>query len=1142
MTALSARLKGQSIFDRQLGRIPDVSLEGGSGFGQSTTAARTRPKMFSKPCPHCGSADVFYRPKAGQWECRVCEQRFDSSAVDSAKPRGCVFLSYGHDPACTLLVRRVKADLERLGWTTWMDESGGIKTGDDWRREITKGIHRSQHVLAFLSRHSTRKPGVCRQEVAIALGPRKGHVYTVLVENPKEVTPPLIISHLQWLDMQRWHDLQQTDPAAANDLYATSFPKIVQVLERNEPFAGEIETLKRWLEPWDGTADLVAAEQGFTGRRWLLDGLVEPPWWRGDGFSDAEENSRVGEIERWRASLHGSRVFWISAGPGWGKSAVAARLAHAARSRVMAVHFCRHDQPQTRDARTVVRSIAFQMATQLGDYREALLRLANEGLVLQKLNSQELFTRLLSNPLTGEVGGGRDGEGRQLIVLDALDETLDNGESELVDLISSEFSKLPGWLGLLVTSRPEAPVERQLGAFGVHHQREDDPRNQQDLRSFARSWLDGLALPHRNGDSALDAVIKASDGMFLYLKKLQEAVSSGVVSLSEIHGTSTLPNGLGELYGKWFRKRFGSKEDYSFVYRPFFEILVSCFEPVPVSLLDDLMGWDEYTKNEAIETVGSLCNFSYEKAGFFHKSLKDWLIDPKRSGKFFSNARSGHSRIARKTESRLAEDPTMSSVWPTYLLKYGAVHAAEDQRPQLGAPFLVSQSASDASNRLGVGELRTAVNSFLNRLAKCSVTSLESVSSKDLAQLISRTEERSVLNTACDLLIGREGDWRGAFESCPLDSRGATWAFASRWAQATLKMKDESSISRFKIIRDIAIDPRHPLNLAAAYAFKYIGLNRPDWLTLEFLEPICRSWTYSKLVATSLLQQLTLGGSKLAVTISWADFWFPKWTYNRNELDLLAAAMSWRGLESPVAPKPKTLALMNFLDHKISKFKADGGCSPNHLEALDFFWVSGSDPDKCQNLLQSLDFSKRSSEVLDIYLKSPIFESMEIAAGILANRLDQNHGGLAGFASRADPDEDDAWGMFMAASKAAINSNSDQVFFQLLDRYANASDAWCRGLAANYFARWFRDASDVNRIKSIREKERMILKLLHDDDIWPVQEIFHCLNDFSSSLAARGVDWHYLFKVDRSPIVSKVPNWQDRLCDWASFEAAASIR
>lgn len=295
-------------------------------------------------------------------------------------PRGRVFLSYGHDPACVEIVQRIRLDLQAAGWESWVDDKG-IRFGDDWRREITKGIQESQHVLAFLSQHSTRKPGVCRQEVAIALGPRNGHVYTVLVEPLERVSPPLIVSHMQWLDMQQWQELKVNDPAAYEALYRKSLAEILRVLERNEPFAGDIELLQRWLDTLDGTADMLAAEEGFTGRRWLLDGLVEQPAWKTDDGSEvlsteagsgnpafageADQVSPaapVGEIERWRTSGSPNRVFWISAGPGWGKSAVAARLAHAARGRVMAVHYCRYNKPGTRDARQVVRTLAFQMA------------------------------------------------------------------------------------------------------------------------------------------------------------------------------------------------------------------------------------------------------------------------------------------------------------------------------------------------------------------------------------------------------------------------------------------------------------------------------------------------------------------------------------------------------------------------------------------------------------------------------------------------------------------------------------------------------------------------------------------------------------------------------------------------------------
>jgi hypothetical protein len=185
-----------------------------------------------------------------------------------------------------------------------MDQSE-ISFGDDWRQKITKGIEESQHVLAFLSEHSTRKPGVCLQEIAIALGPRKGHVYTILVEPQNRVKPPLIIRNLQWLDMHQWLDLRDQQPAAAEVLYQESLKKIIAVLEQNQPFSGEVEDLRRWLKPWDSTSDLISAEKGFTGRRWLLDGLVEPLL----GSADIGKDQASGEIESWRKDFYGPSGF-----------------------------------------------------------------------------------------------------------------------------------------------------------------------------------------------------------------------------------------------------------------------------------------------------------------------------------------------------------------------------------------------------------------------------------------------------------------------------------------------------------------------------------------------------------------------------------------------------------------------------------------------------------------------------------------------------------------------------------------------------------------------------------------------------------------------------------------------------------------
>ena len=92
-----------------------------------------------------------------------------------------IFLSYGHD-GNEELVRLIKADLEKRGYDVWFDKSE-IKAGNDWRRSITEGIARSHKFVSFLSKHSTRDPGVCRDEIAIAIGVKGDSIQTILVES-----------------------------------------------------------------------------------------------------------------------------------------------------------------------------------------------------------------------------------------------------------------------------------------------------------------------------------------------------------------------------------------------------------------------------------------------------------------------------------------------------------------------------------------------------------------------------------------------------------------------------------------------------------------------------------------------------------------------------------------------------------------------------------------------------------------------------------------------------------------------------------------------------------------------------------------------------------------------------------------------
>ena len=92
-----------------------------------------------------------------------------------------IFLSYGHD-SNEPLIERIKDYLSRdaegnLKHEVWIDTSE-IKAGKDWREKITKGVLESDVVLAGLSEHSTRVPGVCRDEISISIGVKGGNIRT----------------------------------------------------------------------------------------------------------------------------------------------------------------------------------------------------------------------------------------------------------------------------------------------------------------------------------------------------------------------------------------------------------------------------------------------------------------------------------------------------------------------------------------------------------------------------------------------------------------------------------------------------------------------------------------------------------------------------------------------------------------------------------------------------------------------------------------------------------------------------------------------------------------------------------------------------------------------------------------------------
>lgn len=601
----------------------------------------TNSSELPAKCPHCGSQHIIFKNKAALWECQDCEERFSGPAIDvavrrlsdrAARPKE-VFFSYGHDYNKELVVL-FQADLEKRGHKVWFDAKD-IGVWDDWKGRITRGIDSSELAIAFMSAHSIRENGVCQNEIAIAMN-RFGTVYPVLLEAGIENDVPVTVRHLQWPDLSQWKAIKEGRVPGLdwNRWYEEKLISLVEKLEGEATdFADETNVLRKTLQPASFEAKISQHVPGFVGREWIFEAY-----------------------NAWVDRQPESRLFWIKAGPGVGKSAIAANLAHRKRAAIAASWFCDAKSSELKNPDTALKSIAFQLALRWEDYRVRLLRKLQLGLQasdelcdsarkeLGKKNTHDLFNFLLAEPMASLIWR----EHKLVVVVDALDEATDEqGRNRIVEMIGNELNSLPGWLGFVVTSRPEAEVINRLQGFKPFEIDAQDFRNLADLRSWyqtslaRRPELGELTPPEQKRIE--DLLIERSQGMILYLKIVEEGLKEGSLAARQLEKLSPGLPGLFRRYYDSFQYRFGN--DYETNIKPLLRLLYAAGGPLPEDLAREVLEWNDEQFLASRNRLGSYVIERSEGYELFHKTLSEWLGD-KTSGPFYLDGASGKQQIA----------------------------------------------------------------------------------------------------------------------------------------------------------------------------------------------------------------------------------------------------------------------------------------------------------------------------------------------------------------------------------------------------------------------------------------------------------------------------------------------------------------
>ena len=551
-----------------------------------------------------------------------------------------IFFSYPHDDNATL-VDRIQRDLVARGHEVWLDKSK-IKEGDEWRSRITRGILGCESVVAFLSKHAVRDPGVCLNEMAIALA-EKGDdaIITVLVEPEHEVATPVSMTHIQWLRMEDWASKQNDE-----SWYRIKLEKLIDVIEhpisasRNE----ELERLRLTLDPLSFNSEIRQHLPRFTGRAWL-----------------------IGRYRQWLDDPKASRVFRIEGGPGLGKTAVASQLAHTTKSSVLALFLCQYNRGNSRNPLYLIQTLAYQLATRLPDYRARLLKVPSivRPELMKDKDAASLWASLIAEPMAGVGMHGLIDRQRLAIVIDGLDEATENGENAIVRLLAEQIKSLPSWVCVVLTGRPDPEIAQRLEEFVPEVIKGEDPRNRDDLSEYIQGWLKSeLAagrLAQHQVNAAAAALLESSEGAFLYLVQAREAAQVGALDLTR---PDKLPRGLNEIYLRYFERRFPDTAEDSFWstrVKPLLALVLASPEPLPQELARELLDWkrDDGEELEAavFRSLGSLLqrrgNSQAATLALFHNSVREWLCNPK--GTYFVSTRAAMRSLTMAVWQRYCE-------------------------------------------------------------------------------------------------------------------------------------------------------------------------------------------------------------------------------------------------------------------------------------------------------------------------------------------------------------------------------------------------------------------------------------------------------------------------------------------------------
>ena len=375
-------------------------------------------------------------------------------------------------------------------------------------------------------------------------------------------------------------------------------------------------------------------------------------------FQDGTREWVFDRVQNWlndRSSQN--RVMVISGNAGMGKSVIAAVICKRMQQagRLSGSHFCQYNNVRYCKPQLMIQSLACHLSHALPEYKRALGEQLsrNLGTDLNNMGVEELFALLFKEPLSAVGDPGRN----MLMVIDGLDESEYQGQSELLNVIANQFCKLPIWIRFLVTTRPALNIAERLKHLKPLELQPDGEDNLEDVRVFCLKRLEHVVKPANVGELVERLVLK-SEGLMLYAHFLilSTTESASISHERELVGSS--PLGIFAVYHSYFKRLERELINEHNIREEHFLNLLSSItasrEPLPVGFVSKVLvssSNSPLTKRKVLSALGSvsaLLPIRDDCLHVIHKSVKDWLTDISCYGEheFIMDENEGHRLLA----------------------------------------------------------------------------------------------------------------------------------------------------------------------------------------------------------------------------------------------------------------------------------------------------------------------------------------------------------------------------------------------------------------------------------------------------------------------------------------------------------------